>query len=609
MRLKAEDCESWKLSKNYTPWLFTFLLVGINSKHILDFDFTQSVAALGTLAMLSYLQLIPDRISKLTTVVTLIGISLLSFFIPFSNLQRWLILLLISSLSLFYKNRKYSKEKLNGILNVSMRNYLLVFTAYRVTLHFKSYVLQFMTYGYDNAFHFSLYKAYRVTSWFPFLNPSEWGSNFSLFRTYPSGQAALFSFITGIFLGDNLATVPSICAYFLILIFTFIGLASLTKSFILPNTEGPLNAIAWAAAVVVTTAFAGVLVVNGFPPYLFGFLLVLIWTSTLRLDQPGKKQIYLLGITTLSLQLISPLIVLCIVFPASIIIIREIRFFWALRRIQLAIGEIVYIVAGAILAFYFTSMTSSRFGWRQVLSGGGIQVPNIFEAIGILSISAVVLYLERKKILKNGLLLVALSTLASFALLALLTIHYTGTIQYYAIKQFYLCLTLLSAVVIHFLISIKRTLIKSFFNTFFVAGVFLFCFFFSASFHKGFMGTLPNAIRADSQISNWHADSVDAEYLIKVLGDPTLESENSCIVFRLPAFDSDLNSRWANAISSKTSTSEECFGMYWNSNLLSDAELLSKLKQGSSHYILVVSQIQKDRFAKNLPINTILFPI
>lgn len=108
-------------------------------------------------------------------------------------------------------------------------------------------------------------------------------------------------------------------------------------------------------------------------------------------------------------------------------------------------------------------------------------------------------------------------------------------------------------------------------------------------FRNGFMGTLPNAILGASQVNNWVHDSVDATKLLEI--DYSLSTSNrlQCIIWKIDGFDSDLNSRWINSIASVRSTNQECFSVYWNSNLLNDSQIFERAAKFRENYVYVTS--------------------
>jgi len=583
-----------------------FVLLLINVSSIVHFNIYQAIAGLGVLTLVICFHSLGNIISITKALLVSLGLLLFSFVVQITNLQRWYILLLVVAIAGIIRFRQNAESLKFGLIYHSLAYYLVLLTGFHIILHFKTYILQFMTYGYDNALHFSIFKAYQQTSWFPFVSPDKWSSDFSLFRAYPSGQSAFFSFLSGIFTGDLNDPLAEVCVYFLLLILTFLGIVYLTKHLIKSKSRGKETLVAWMSSIIIAGAFAGVLLVNGFPPYLFGLLVVLMWTSTLEANRIDRGQTYLLGLTVISLLLVSPLLILCIIIPGALIFTREIHGYWGSCQYRLIWLQIFYTGTLGIIAIKINSMTNSKFGWRQVLAGGGIQPPHVFEAATILVFFIIVLFMQRKRFFGSGIAMVAFSTLVSFTLLAILTISYTGSIQYYATKQFYLCLVTMTIVVMSFLFEAKRSTLWKYLGCAIVIGIFLSSFLYSSVFTTGFMGTLPNAIKADLNVRNWQRNVVDANYLIGMKKEIDSYQHKDCLIFRVDAYDSDLNSRWANAIANSNSTSEACFSVYWNSNQLTDQQLLARMKSSQIDFVLIIGKSQANKFTRKLPANVSL---
>jgi hypothetical protein len=595
-----------KIKKADIFFLFSLVLLLLNFPQIILLDINQVVSSLCVIALMWFFQLLSDRNSRLVAIQLTIGTLLISFLLQISNFQRWLIFLVLIIFAIAALIRINPKQKPVKSVLLTLGIYLILFTIYRVILYFQAYALQFMTFGYDNALHFSLYKSYQITSWYPFVNQLEWASNLSLFQNYPSGQAALFSFLSEIFAGNQNKPLLALCSYFLLLLCNFIGIIYLVRLLIVKFSSGIRSFMAWISAIVIATAFAGVLFVDGFPPYLLGLMLVLLWALTLKFDEREGSQIYVLGVTAFSLSLISPLLIFCILLPATFLFFREIHSHWSSHQYLAVSLRFFYISALGILAILINSMTSSKFGWRQLLAGGGIQPFNKVEAVLIVMSFVTTLYGQRKKLFTNSLSLIALSTLASFSVLAILTIAYTGSIQYYAIKQLYVCLLILTIVVMKYLFEMNQSSLAKILGSTLIIGIFSVSLLYSKVYTTGFMGTMPNAIRSISNEKSWQTSSVDSHNLIRMKGKLNPILQNQCLIFRVSPFESDLNSRWANAIGNSNSTSEACFGAYWNSHMLSDQELISKLKSSSMDYVLIVALSQKENFSSYISKNVSL---
>jgi hypothetical protein len=190
--------------------------------------------------------------------------------------------------------------------------------------------------------------------------------------------------------------------------------------------------------------------------------------------------------------------------------------------------------------------------------------------------------------------------------MAILTFAYTRSIQYYAIKQFYVCLVILTIVVINHLFDMNRSNLPKILGSILISSIFLVSLLYSKVYTTGFMGTMPNAIRSSFDEKTWQASIVDAHNLIRMREKLSSVSKNKCLIFRVSPFESDLNSRWANAVGNSNSTSEACFGTYWNSHLLSDQDLIYKLKSNLLNNVLIIAEIQKENFYSYLPENVSL---
>ena len=129
---------------------------------------------------------------------------------------------------------------------------------------------------------------------------------------------------------------------------------------------------------------------------------------------------------------------------------------------------------------------------------------------------------------------------------------------------------------------------------------------YSKVFTSGFMGTLPRALSADLQRGSWDQNVVNSNLQIRAISQIPHARRNDCIIFRVAQFDSDLNSRWANSLSSSQSTTNSCFNAYWNSNTISDEKLLAKLANIKLPFTLIVSD--KSNFT-NLPTNVFVIRV
>lgn len=567
--------------------LFLALLFITYFSQIQTYDSHKLVSGLTLILFLRALQLV-ERRAREKIVLTFTSAIILSFCLPLNNFQRWMLFLILTLTFLAWKSEVQTiRQKLKALINPTMV-YLIFINFFAVLKHFGDYVLQFSTFGYDNALHFSLYKAYRITNWFPFVHPNKWSSNFDLFHNYPSGQSALFSFLSDLIIGASSNPIDNLEAYFLILVTVLISIWYLSSRLMIGTHSNKNSYLTILSGLAITIAFAGIFLTNGFPPYLFGLLLVLLWTQYISKELNKMHHILIIGIFVPTLILVSPLLIFCIFFPVVALTVNELKAMVSLRRTVALIGTVFYLLTCAISTLLINGQTSSKFGWRQILTGGGIQPPNVAESILLMTLIVFVGVLKWRRFL-DPLYLVLLSTFFSFVVISFLTIYFTGIIQYYAIKQFYVLLLISAIVVFQYSVSEAKVNWKTYSTLTLITSILIIATFFSKSYASGFMGTLPRALRADLQTSTWNQNVVNSNLQTKAISLIPPERKNDCVIYRVAQFDSDLNSRWANALLSEQSTSSSCFNAYWNSNSISDEELLAKLENFQSSFTLVVS--------------------
>jgi len=112
---------------------------------------------------------------------------------------------------------------------------------------------------------------------------------------------------------------------------------------------------------------------------------------------------------------------------------------------------------------------------------------------------------------------------------------------------------------------------------------------------NGFMQDLPNSLLAISNQKNSQSYLVDGYKQVQLSSVDTL-ADNTCLFYRVGGKESDLNSRWANALSSPIFMSEDCFGIYWNSSNLSLIEIESRAAPKNTPFVYVLSPDSESKF-------------
>ena len=568
------------------------LLIALSLDEIQRFDQTQFIAGVSIILIAFIIAIPKDYFVRNRILLTCIFIGAASFFLKISTIERW-ILLIGTSFVLSYPYRQLkSIGSLIRIIIPILNFYFLLIVIYKFINDYSNYTLQFLSFGYDNALHFSLYKSFRISSWYPFLDLNNWSSNFSLFRNYPSAQAAIFSFLADIFVGKSDDPIRNLSAFFLVIIIFFILMIFFIYRILqIQNSKrSPVNIFLIISAVATCYAFGGIFLTNGFPPYQFGLFVLLIWLNTLNLNQNNFSNIYLIGGLCFFMILNSPALLFCILIPCVILVSSELVALFREKRLSLLLVRSAYLAGMAIITVLANFELSSKFGWRQILAGGGIQPPNIYLSGFLSMVVCAVLWMERRSILKCSLLQVLISSGMSFLVLATITITFTGSIQYYAIKQWYLCLVIISIVIFRFAFLKNSKVFFQYVGRLMVGIVILVPAIYASVYTGGFMGTFPKAVMQLMNQEAWAQNPVNSNLQLSLLSGISKNEYSNCIIFRIKNYDSDLNSRWANSLLRTESLSENCFKGYWNSSQLSDAELLERLSNIDENFLIIGNQ-------------------
>jgi hypothetical protein len=163
--------------------------------------------------------------------------------------------------------------------------------------------------------------------------------------------------------------------------------------------------------------------------------------------------------------------------------------------------------------------------------------------------------------------------LSALALISV-TFFMTGSIQYYAIKQ---TLVMLGFLVIYCAINIYEInkILFQRLSIYFGILFFIFALNHPREYTGAFMGSLRNTAQSTLLTNNWSGEFVDANLILRILNRPEIE-EASCLVMHIQDEEGDLNSRWLNALNSRSPITEKCFSIFWNSTSLTKDEILSR---------------------------------
>jgi hypothetical protein len=487
--------------------------------------------------------------------------------------------------------------------------FLAINLIYELSKKYIGFTLQFLTFGYDNAFHLSLFRQFNSAGHFHYpFSDSGW-SDFDLFKKYPTGQAALYSVFSKVMFNYPKGFIEEIAAFFtlivvcLSLIFIFsLKIVSINRITAL-RRDLPLILILIGSVFV----FPGVIVVNGYPPYLFGLVIILICLVVQDRNEDFFRQSLKIGATIFLLTIVCPAGLFFIFVPTILFLGRWIRSFriHLLRRCHLL--QILPILLYSWVSFLVLGETSANLGWRQIYAGGGIQPLNYFGAAVIFFLSLMLAIKQFKSLVDNIFFQVYLSgTLSTLALIAI-TVIFTGNIQYYAIKQVYLWQFVSSVFICFLLHRFSRHLgvpSKSF-TIIILSGALVFTSLVPKVFLGGFMGIPLNAIKHTFQSESWSSEVVDGRSIYE-RAKLANRANQDCLIMISRGGESDLNSRWLNSVDSDGLVTEACFAMYWNTSNMTLTDRISLASRSKLRLFIYVPKEVFNLSDDNLPNNVIV---
>ena len=535
--------------------------------------------------------------------ISLLTLIIFSFGIQLSNVAREIFIIFIL-FGFIYKN------KLNIVtIKVNYFNPMLMLFVFHslITLfhQFPKLTLQFLGFGYDNAFHLTVFRGYRSTNWFPNVDSALWWTDFELFKRTPTASSAVYSLISNAGIGSNNLPLMEMSVYVAINIIVLFSIVYVSVKFVSSNTcknnHYLISYLLFAGISTVILSTSGVMLVNGFPPYLLVTLILTYWMHFNFRNESIKSRLISLSMAAYSIILITPGPVLFLFLPGLyLLVVSTVDLIRTKKAIEF-LKNLIMPVLLATLSLTTFKDTSGSFGWRQILAPGGVHKPNLFIAFLIFSLFMVffLFLLRAKKI--DIFWLMAFSGGLSVAAFSFLTYKFTGSIQYYAVKQLYIWLPVGGILMFKYLNSPENLLrkIPNLLTVFLISTSIIVSFFYVDRSESGYMGTLPTAILSLESRETWKNSIVNSDGHIQtfLLLDA---KQRGCRIYRLNPEESDLNSRWANALSNPINMTESCFGGYWNSSKLSIVELIDKLGNSRGNFLLVLPLDQDMKYPKSI---------
>jgi hypothetical protein len=551
-----------------------------------------TVIASHTLAL--YVSCRKDRVA-----ILIVGIAaiLISYLLPMSDFYRLITLTLLLLLYLFGGKERYENFHRLNTSNYLVTNLmsLLVVMIITKTQFPPSRIFQFLTFGYDNALHFSLFRVFTKEQQYYFGLNSSWVNDFGLFHTYPPGYSALWSFAYNSFLGSNNTNVGNLMLFFFLANITLLFVVYIQSvDLILRFSRYPQK---WKLSVLIVTTppvlyFWGLLLTNGFAPYLLGVSILLSYNRILLNSYKPEKVLLFTYVATFILIAITPAIIWLVLLPGlhlfKIVFIDDLE----LSRIKVSNASALIFLATISLIVY--KNTTSTFGWRQMLGPGGVQPPNLFLSILIVFLFFYVIIYQQRR---GQEFLVALSLIGlgvSVVVYSALTFFLTGSIQYYAVKQGLVFLGVACVYIIARVTQIQNfSILRMSTNRSISYLILLWSLIFVTAFlnpkvyTSAFMGNIIQTTREVTTKNSWNEQIVDVN-LIKSLLNYNKFDKNSCQIIHLAGEEGDLNSRWLNALQQNNPMTQDCFMAFWNSTNLSLKEIYeSKISSNTSYTIFV----------------------
>ena len=336
----------------------------------------------------------------------------------------------------------------------------------------------------------------------------------------------------------------------------------------------------------------GILLTNGFAPYLLGVLVILLYVRFLLENHRDSTNLLITAATGFILISTTPAVVF-IVIPGGVYFLYQLLLNGN-QRLRVKAVSLFLVAVITIAAYFVYSNTTKTFGWRQMLGPGGVQPPNIYISIAV-SVFCLYLLFRIPRVRESYLMAITLFSLGlSVVIYSGITYFLTGSIQYYAIKQGIIFLGLESIFVVAFWLSLQSKSAPSSFNrnlmhslgTFWLV-MFAFGLQTPQTYTGAFMGNVLQTSKAALGQDTWQTEIVDSRQIIDVLrSDPG--GKNTCLILHLSKREGDLNSRWLNALRGSNSITQDCFMAFWNSTNMTLNEIYrQKIVMELKYYIFV----------------------
>ena len=464
--------------------------------------------------------------------------------------------------------------------------FLLYQVVFELTSKVKLNVLQFLTFGYDNAQHLGLFKVFVNEKTLSSSIFGSWENDFGLFREYPPGHALFTSYVSRVFFWNLERANNQLIVFFLINLAVFVSCIVIANSFMQENRSVTRKFSPRLLATVLAIYPWGILYTNGFGPYIFGILIILLVLSATMNASSFEQQITLHVLGTSLLLITTPSLVFSFIPSISVALFVNRDSYSVLIKSK----QFIFSFLFGLLALTIHFQTSNNFGWRQLLGDGGVQPPSLGFVILISLISLFFLVNFFRKFDRNQFSLVIMSLLVTTVMLICLNVFFTGTVNYYAIKQFHIFSGFLCVYFVQKCFFTERK--KMVFRTMAVMllAVSVIGIIKPKQYTGAFMGHLFETVTNAAFRSDWQNEIVDANSVLSAL-EKTSNSSDKCLIYHVGGNQIDLNSRWLNSIGSARSITQDCFMSFWNRQDLSLSNFLATLSDQEVYLVFTSSDV------------------
>jgi hypothetical protein len=473
-----------------------------------------------------------------------------------------------------YLNLFNSSSRQNKIKFISQIFILLTLTnlIFKFLVNNVAGLLTILGLGYDNSHHMSLFRHYFKSSESDSFSLARFESILeSLFASYPDIFHVFFGSIYRL-VGFNSTNEQLIASYgfsiFLLFLIQLFGIANILiqlgkSSDFTPFFNSRILIFTLTLIFLILTQYS-IMFISGFPHNIFGLVILILLIWQLMIPQSKKYYWILAGLVLIPIaysvpQQLPALIGVIICLIVLYVLDKNKDPFSISKRFVLFLA----LMAPVLIAITGVSTIIKRFSLNQIYAEGGIEpFPFYFYIFYIGTFIILVYYLMLiiyKKMDAKSLHLIfivisaaTISQITAF-FLSVLTYLQLNYVSYYALKSIYFSLPFIFIA----LMAVSLLLNKPFLN---FQSIFTRLFFltflsglvFMGLYPKvhlgGFMSSVPVAINRFIDSETKGAQFIYGPQMLSALKTISFESGTSVFIIASDMHDSDLNSRWLNAL-------------------------------------------------------------